>query len=138
MGLSNAERQARWRAKRDAEIERLRNAAPVPEELAEARKGIAALRKQLAEARGGRAGTMTLDVLRRPDASRPKCSCASKRAGMNGISGSGFKLRSRRGAKGCCRNTTSDLRKPLRATKLIRSASVVPSTKLKGAENDFH
>ena len=63
MGLSNAERQARWRAKRDAEIERLRNAAPVPEELAEARKGIAALRKQLAEARGGRAGTMTLDMI---------------------------------------------------------------------------
>jgi hypothetical protein len=27
MGLSNAERQARWRAKRDAEIERLRKAA---------------------------------------------------------------------------------------------------------------
>jgi hypothetical protein len=27
MGLSNAERQARWRAKRDAEIKRLRKAA---------------------------------------------------------------------------------------------------------------
>ena len=48
MGLSNAERQARWRAKRDAEIERLRKAsgkaAPASRELAEARKEIAALR----------------------------------------------------------------------------------------------
>jgi hypothetical protein len=34
MGLSNAERQARWRAKRDAEIERLRKAGGVqPPEL---------------------------------------------------------------------------------------------------------
>jgi len=49
MALSNAERQARSRAKRDAEIERLREAAgkaaPVSQELAEARTEIERLRK---------------------------------------------------------------------------------------------
>jgi hypothetical protein len=49
MGLSNAERRARWRAKRDAEIDRLRKAAatakpaktaPASQKLADARKEI--------------------------------------------------------------------------------------------------
>ena len=41
MGLDNAERQARWRAKQNAEIERLRKtAAEQAEKLAEARKEI--------------------------------------------------------------------------------------------------
>ena len=41
MGLDNAERQARWRAKQNAEIERLRKAAAEQaEQLAEARREI--------------------------------------------------------------------------------------------------
>jgi len=41
MGLDNAERQARWRAKQNAEIERLRKAtAEQAEQLAEARREI--------------------------------------------------------------------------------------------------
>ena len=41
MGLYNAERQARWRAKRGAEIERLRKvAAEQSEQMAEARREI--------------------------------------------------------------------------------------------------
>lgn len=53
MALSNAERQAPSRAKRDAEIERLRKAAgkaaPASQELAEARKEIERLRQRLDE-----------------------------------------------------------------------------------------
>ena len=55
MGLSNTERQARFRAKRDAELKALREAQaqqkstrPLAAELIEARKEISALRKQLA------------------------------------------------------------------------------------------
>ena len=62
MGLNNAERQARWRTKRDAEIELLRKAAAEQSErLAEARReieivaalkmGLAHERKQHAEAK---------------------------------------------------------------------------------------
>jgi hypothetical protein len=60
MTLSNAERQARWRASRDAEIERLRKAAAQKpanavkaallsdsQELIEARKEIERLRKRV-------------------------------------------------------------------------------------------
>ena len=55
MGLNNAERQARWRTKRDAEIELLRKAAAEQSErLAEARREIeivAALKMGLAHER---------------------------------------------------------------------------------------
>ncbi|MFK4725849.1 chromosome segregation ATPase [Bradyrhizobium niftali] len=54
MGLTNAEKQARWRAKRDAEIERLRKAAAAPppdQELIEARAEIERLRNELIAAR---------------------------------------------------------------------------------------
>jgi hypothetical protein len=54
MSLSNAERQARWKAKRSAEIEALRKAAksadPASEELVQARQEIDRLRAQLAAA----------------------------------------------------------------------------------------
>jgi hypothetical protein len=51
MPLTNAEKQARWRARRDAEFKRLRKlaakAAPAnQEQLAEARKEIERLRKE--------------------------------------------------------------------------------------------
>jgi hypothetical protein len=54
MALTNAEKQARWRAKRDAEIERLRNAASAAPssnstpELIAARKEIERLRSMIA------------------------------------------------------------------------------------------
>lgn len=54
MALTNAEKQARWRAKRDAEIERLRKAAAAPppdQELIEARAEIERLRNELIAAR---------------------------------------------------------------------------------------
>jgi hypothetical protein len=50
MGLTNAEKQARWRAKRDAEIKRLRKAAGAPssdsQELIDARNEIERLRNE--------------------------------------------------------------------------------------------
>jgi hypothetical protein len=68
MGLSNAERQARWRAKRDAEVERLRKeaareqpaakagaATPSPE-LIKAREEIERLRNENAALKAQRAG----------------------------------------------------------------------------------
>jgi DNA repair exonuclease SbcCD ATPase subunit len=59
MGLTNAEKQARWRAKRDAEIGRLRKAAGAPSsdspELIEARKEIERLRKENAALRAQKA-----------------------------------------------------------------------------------
>ena len=64
MTLSNAERQARWRASRDAEIERLRKAAAqkpanaakaaLSDELIEARKEIERLRKRVDEQKAKR------------------------------------------------------------------------------------
>ena len=64
MPLSNAERQARWRASRDAEIERLRKAAAqkpanaakaaLSQELIEARKEIERLRKRVDEQKAKR------------------------------------------------------------------------------------
>jgi hypothetical protein len=64
MPLSNAERQARWRASRDAEIERLRKAAAqkpanaakaaLSDELIEARKEIERLRKRVDEQKAKR------------------------------------------------------------------------------------
>jgi hypothetical protein len=64
MTLSNAERQARWRASRDAEIERLRKAAAqkpanaakaaLSQELIEARKEIERLRKRVDEQKAKR------------------------------------------------------------------------------------
>jgi hypothetical protein len=64
MPLSNAERQARWRASRDAEIERLLKAAAqkpanaakaaLSDELIEARKEIERLRKRVDEQKAKR------------------------------------------------------------------------------------
>jgi DNA repair exonuclease SbcCD ATPase subunit len=55
MALTNAEKQARWRAKRDAETERLRNAAEAApsSELIEARKEIERLRNEVAALKAG-------------------------------------------------------------------------------------
>jgi hypothetical protein len=52
MSLSNAERQARWRARHEAEIKALRKATSKASshELAEAKAEIARLRKELAAA----------------------------------------------------------------------------------------